>query len=38
MLLFCVALYLAFAIPVFVVIYAALDAARKSDQKGIHPL
>lgn len=37
MLLFCVALYLALAIPVFVVICAALDAARKSDQKGIHP-
>ena len=37
MLLFCVALYLALTIPASVVICAALDAARKSDQKGIHP-
>lgn len=37
MLLFCLAVYLVFAVPTCMILWAALNAAKNSDQKGIHP-
>jgi len=37
MLFFCVTLYFSLAIPAFIIIWMALNAAQQSDRKGIHP-
>jgi hypothetical protein len=37
MLIFCLAIYLAFTIPTLVILWAALNVAQESDERGIHP-